>query len=111
MESVTGSAADLAVSIVGDDLVLMRGKMDSLAHIVRAMQGSEGVDIEQEGAQDQLAVKINRDQAARFGINDSDIQNMVEAAVGGKNNSVLSGGAKRYDIIIRYYTECRSKVN
>src|SRR5699024_9030720 len=61
MEIVTGSAADLAVSIVGDDLVLMRSKMDSIADIVRTMHGSEGVDIEQEGTQDQLAVKINRD--------------------------------------------------
>jgi|SRR5690625_300268 len=111
MEIVTGSAADLAVSIVGDDLVLMRGKMDSIAHIVRAMHGSEGVDIEQEGTQDQLAVKINRDQAARFGINVSDIQNMVEAAVGGKNISVLYDGAKRYDIIIRYLPEFRSNID
>src|SRR5690625_4849337 len=111
MEIVTGSAADLAVSIVGDDLVLMRSKMDSIAHIVRAMHGSEGVDIEQEGTQDQLAVKINRDQAARFGINVSDIQNMVEAAVGGKNISVLYDGAKRYDIIIRYLPEFRSNID
>lgn len=111
MEIVTGSAADLAVSIVGDDLVLMRSKMDSIANIVRTMHGSEGVEIEQEGTQDQLAVKINRDQAARFGINVSDIQNMVEAAVGGKNISVLYDGAKRYDIIVRYLPEFRQGID
>lgn len=111
MEIVTGSAADLAVSIVGDDLVMMRSKMDSIARIVRSMEGSEGVDIEQEGTQDQLAIKINRQQAARHGINISEIQNMIEAAIGGKSISTLYDGAKRYDIVMRYLPEYRSDID
>jgi cobalt-zinc-cadmium resistance protein CzcA len=111
MEIVTGSAADLAVSVVGDDLVLMRSKADSIAAIVKSMSGSEGVNIEQEGAQEQLAVKINREYAARFGINVADIQNMIEAAVGGKSISTLYDGAKRYDIVIRYLPEFRNNID
>lgn len=111
MEIVTGSAADLAVSIVGDDLVMMRSKVDSIANIVREMEGSDGVDIEQEGTQDQLTININREQAARYGINVSDIQNMIEAAVGGKNISVLYDGAKRYDIVIRYLPQFRNNID
>lgn|SRR5690554_587228 len=111
MEIVTGSAADLAVSIIGDDLVLMRSKMDTISAIARSMQGSEGVDIEQEGTQDQLAIKIDRNQAARYGINVSDIQHMIEAAIGGKDVSVLYDGAKRYDIIVRYLPEYRSNID
>ena len=49
MEIVTGSAADLAVSVVGDDLVLMRNKSDSIAAIMKSLKGSEAVNIEQEG--------------------------------------------------------------
>ncbi len=111
MEIVTGSAADLAVSIVGEDLVMMRSKADSIASIVRSMTGSEGVDIEQEGAQDQLAIKINRQQAARYGINVSDIQNMIEAAIGGKHISALYDGIKRYDIIVRYLPQFRNNID
>jgi cobalt-zinc-cadmium resistance protein CzcA len=110
MEIVTGSAADLAVSIIGDDLVTMRPKADSIAAIVRNMKGSESVNIEQEGPQEQLAIKINRENAARFGINISDIENMIEAAVGGKVISVLYDGTKRYDIVIRYLPEFRNNV-
>src|SRR5690606_18478151 len=65
MEIVTGSAADLAVSIVGNDLHLMRQKADSIANIARNMQGSESVNIEQEGPQEQIAVNINRENATR----------------------------------------------
>jgi len=111
MEIVTGSAADLAVSIVGDDLVMMRNKADSIATIMKSMQGSEGVNIEQEGTQAQLAIKVNRKAAAQYGINVSDIQNMIEAAIGGKSISVLYDGTKRYDIIIRYLPQFRNNID
>lgn len=111
MEIVTGSAADLAVSIVGDDLILMRNKADSITNIIKSMYGSQGVNIEQEGTQEQLAIKINREAAARYGINVSDIQNMIEAAIGGKNISVLYDGTKRYDIVMRYLPQFRDNTD
>lgn len=110
MEIVTGSAADLAISIVGDDLNMMRGKADTIASIVNHTAGSESVNIEQEGPQEQIAININRENAARFGINVADIQNMIEAAIGGKAISTLYDGTKRYDIVIRYLPENRSTI-
>ncbi|WP_374175255.1 efflux RND transporter permease subunit [Flavobacterium tructae] len=111
MEIVTGSAADLAVSIVGEDLGMMRKKADSIASIMKLMPGSEGVNIEQEGTQEQLAIKINREYAARYGINVSEIQNMIEAAIGGKNISTVYDGTKRYDIVIRYLPQFRDNID
>lgn len=111
MEIVTGSAADLAVSIVGDDLVMMRAKADSIETIMKSMQGSVGVNIEQEGMQEQLAIEIKRENVARYGINIADIQNMIEAAIGGKNISELYDGNKRYDIVLRYLPQFRDKID
>src|SRR5699024_9226223 len=111
LESVNGSAADLAVSVVGDDLVLMREKADRIAEIISSMPGSEGVDIEQEGTQDQLTIQINRKNAARYGINVSDAQDMIEAAIGGKNISILYEGTKRYDIVVRDLPAYRDNIN
>ena len=111
MEIVTGSAADLAVSIVGDDLIMMREKAEVISQIMQHMEGSEGVNIEQENTQDQLAINISREQAARFGINVADIQDMIEAAIGGKEISVLYDGAKRYDIIVRYLPQYRENID
>lgn len=111
MEIVNGSAADLAVSIVGDDLVMMRRKADSIATIVKSMEGSGGVNIEQEGTQDQLAIDINRENAARYGINVADIQNLIEVAIGGKDISVVYDGVKRYDIVLRYLPQFRNNID
>jgi cobalt-zinc-cadmium resistance protein CzcA len=111
MEIVTGSAADLAISIVGDSLEMMRKKADSIAVIVKATQGAEAVNIEQEGPQEQISIKFNRENAARFGINVRDIQTMIEAAIGGQAIGILYDGAKRYDIVIRYLPESRNTID
>lgn len=110
MEIVTGSAADLAISIVGYDFDLMRHKADSIAEIVRHTAGATAVNIEQEGTQAQLAIRINRKAAARYGINVSDIQNMVEAAIGGKQIGTIYDGSKKYDILVRYLPDNRSSI-
>ena len=111
MEIVTGSAADLAISVVGEDLKMMRQKADSIAVIVKQIQGADNVNIEQEGPQDQLAININRESAARFGINVADIQNMIEAAIGGKAISTLYDGTKRYDIVVRFLPQYRNSID
>lgn len=111
MEIVTGSAADLAVSVVGDDLNMMRKKAEAIVKIVKATPGADNVNIEQEGPQEQLAITINREAAARFGINVADIQNMIEAAIGGKTISTLYDGTKRYDIVIRFLPKYRNSID
>src|SRR5260221_1466309 len=110
MEIVTGSAADLAISAVGDDLEFMRTKADSIAEIVRNTQGAVAVNIEQEGEQAQLAININRENAARFGINVIDIQGMIEAAIGGKIISKVYDGTKRYDIVAPFLPDSSNTV-
>lgn len=111
MEIVNGSAADLAISVVGDDLQMMRKKAESIAQIAKKIDGAANVNIEQEGEQEQLAIDINREQAARFGINVADIQNMIEAAIGGKTISTLYDGTKRYDIVVRFLPEYRNSID
>jgi cobalt-zinc-cadmium resistance protein CzcA len=110
MEIVTGSAADLAVSVVGDDLELLRAKADSIAAIMRGMEGSASVNIEQEGPQDQLAVRIDRAAAARYGVRVDDIQSMIEAAIGGREAGIVYDGAKRYSIVLRHLPEHRADI-
>ncbi len=109
-EAVTGSVADLAILINGEDLNLMRLKADSILSVIRTIPGATEYGIEQEGNQAQLAVEINRTAAARFGINVSDVQKMIEAAIGGKAISKLYDGSRRFDIVVRYSPEYRSSI-
>ncbi len=110
-EAVTGSVADLAILINGEDLDFMRQKADSILQIIRTIPGASEYGIEQEGDQAQLAVDIDRNAVARFGINVSDIQRMIEAAIGGKSVSKLYDGERRFDIVVRYSSEYRASID
>ncbi len=110
-EAVTGSVADLAILINGPDLALMRAKADSILAIIRTIPGATESGIEQEGNQAQLAIDIDRTAAARYGINVSDIQKMIEAAIGGRAVSKLYDGSKLFDIVVRYASTYRSSVD
>jgi cobalt-zinc-cadmium resistance protein CzcA len=109
-EAVTGSVADLAVLISGDDLKLMRKEADTVLSIIKNVKGASEYGIEQEGDQAQLSVEINRNACARFGVNVSDIQRMIEAAIGGRTVSRLYEGSRRFDIVVRYTPEYRSSI-
>jgi heavy metal efflux system protein len=110
-EAVTGSVADLAVLISGEDLDLMRREADSVLTIIRTIPGASESGIEQEGNQAQLSVEIDRTAAARYGVNVSDIQKMIEAAIGGRPVSRFYEGERRFDIVVRYSSEFRSSVD
>jgi cobalt-zinc-cadmium resistance protein CzcA len=109
-EAVTGSVADLAILINGEDLRLMRTKADSVLAIIKTIPGASEYGIEQEGDQAQLTVDIDRTAVARFGINVSDVQKMIEAAIGGKVVGKLYEGERRFDIVVRYTPEYRASI-
>ncbi|MDI9337899.1 MAG: CusA/CzcA family heavy metal efflux RND transporter, partial [Alphaproteobacteria bacterium] len=111
MEIVTGSAADLAIQIIGNDLKVLRLQADSIQHIVKSITGAENTNIEQEGTQEQLAISINRENAARYGINIATINAFIEAAIGGKTISTLYDENKRYDIVIRFLPQFRNSID
>jgi heavy metal efflux system protein len=107
-EIATGSSADLAVIISGQD----RGELGRLAtqtlEIVRQIRGAADVSIEQEADQPQLRIRIKREEAARYGIKMSDIEDIIELAIGGRAIATVFEGERRFDIAARYIPEARS---
>jgi cobalt-zinc-cadmium resistance protein CzcA len=108
MEAVTGSSADLAVIMSGPDLDLLRAKADQVLKILRQVPGAADTALEQEADQPQVRIEIDRQEAARYGINVADIQGVVELAIGGRPVSTMFEGDRRFDIVVRYVPEARS---
>ena len=69
-ESVTGSAADLAIIIRGPDLARLRQQAQQVLELVRTVPGAADTAIEQEPDQAQLRLRIDRQAVARYGINE-----------------------------------------
>ncbi|MDX2191222.1 MAG: CusA/CzcA family heavy metal efflux RND transporter [Bacteroidota bacterium] len=110
-EIVNGSAADLAITVGYDSLPRTREIANQIAKTISQLRGASEVGIEQEGPQAQIVVEIKRENAARYGINISDIQLMIEAAIGGKTISTVYEGTKRFDLVIRFLPENRNTID
>jgi cobalt-zinc-cadmium resistance protein CzcA len=106
-EAVSGVKGALAVKIYGDDLKTLETKGDEIVSIMRGIRGVEDLGLFRVLGQPNLNFEIDRDQAARFGINVADVQDAIQTAVGGSAVSQILIGEQRYDLVVRYLPQYR----
>ena len=107
-ESVTGSAADLAVILRGPDLDKLRSLAQQTLGVIRTVPGAADTAIDQESDQAQLRIRVDRQAVARYGINARDVQDVIEMAIGGRAATTMFEGERRFDITVRYVQESRA---
>lgn len=108
MDQIAGSHSDLALKIYGDDILDTRHVADKVVGILKRIPGAADVAIDQEPPLPQLQIIADRDRIAQYGLNFSDVADMIELAVGGKAISQIFAGSKSYDVICRFDDESRN---
>ena len=106
-EAVSGVKGALAVKIYGDDLKTLEAKGDEIVNVMRNIRGVEDLGLFRVLGQPNLDFSVDRDEAARFGINVSDVQDAIQTAVGGNALTQVLVGEQRYDLVLRYLPEYR----
>jgi heavy metal efflux system protein len=101
-EAVSGVKGELAVKMYGDDLKLLEQKGDEVVSVMRTVPGVEDLGLFRVLGQPNLNLSIDRQKAARYGLNVTDVQDAVETAIGGKAVTQVLEGEKRYDLTVRY---------
>ncbi|MFZ0933124.1 MAG: CusA/CzcA family heavy metal efflux RND transporter [Bryobacteraceae bacterium] len=101
-EAVSGVKGELAVKIYGADLRLLEVKGEEIVDVMRGIRGIEDLGLFRVIGQPNLEFHVNRDQAARFGINVADVQDAIQTAVGGNAVSQVLQGEERFDLVARY---------
>ena len=107
-EIATGSSADLAVIVSGPDLRQLRALATQALAVLRPIRGAADTSIEQEADQAQLRIAVNRYQVARYGINVSDVQDVIDLALGGSPITAVFEGDRRFDVVARFAPEARA---
>jgi len=107
---LAGVVSDVAVKIFGDDLDVLLRNAEDAADLVRKIPGASHVKVEQVSGLPILTVQLNRTEMARFGLNVSDVQDIVEIAVGGKAAGQVFEGDRRFDIVVRLPENLRTDV-
>ncbi len=110
-EMVSGVRSQVAVKIFGDDLEQLKKLGGQIGLILSNTAGSTDLRIEQVSGQNYLNIKINRDAIARYGINVSDVNDVIETAIGGKEASLVFEGERRFPLVLRYPVQYRSNVS
>ena len=107
-ETLTGTKGALALKIFGDDLKTLEEKGQDVTSVLERIAGMENVKLLRDFGQPNLNLTVDRQLAARFGINVSDIQDAVQTAVGGNAVSQVLIGEQVYDVVVRYQAPYRN---
>ena len=106
-EAVSGVKGELATKVYGDDLKVLEEKADQIVTILRGVKGIEDLGVLRVLGQPNLNVTVDRDRAARYQINVSDVQDAIQTAIGGNALTQVLQGEARYDIVMRYLPQYR----
>lgn len=109
-EMVTGVRSDIAVKVFGDDLDQLKTTAEAIARVGRSMQGAEDIRIEKISGQQYLSIDIDRQAVARYGLNVTDVNDLIETAIGGKAATEIFEGERRFPAVVRLPAEDRSSI-
>lgn len=107
---ITGVRADLAVKVFGDDYHQLLIMAQNIKVLLEGIRGVEDVQVSRVSGQNEVAIKLDRQRMARYGLNTEEILEELEASIGGKNISKIYQGDKVFDVFVRYAPQYRQTV-
>ncbi|MFV1967833.1 MAG: efflux RND transporter permease subunit, partial [Pirellulaceae bacterium] len=110
-ELIAGVRSDVAVKIFGDDLDTLLESGKAIGKVLESIPGAEDVNVEQVTGLPLLTINMKRDAMARFGLNVSDVQEVIEIAIGGKEVGEVFEGDRRFPLIVRLPENLRTDLD
>jgi len=101
-EAVSGVKGELSVKIYGDDFKVLEQKGNDVVSTMSKIPGIADLGLFRIIGQPNLTFTVNRQAAARWGINVADIQDAIQTAVGGTTLSEVLKGEAQFDLVLRY---------
>jgi heavy metal efflux system protein len=109
-ELVAGTRAQLILKLFGEDINVLSEKSAEIAKVLSTLRGGTDLNAEKISGQPYLTVNIDRSKIARYGLNISDVQKVIEIAVAGKAASQLFEENRSFDITVRLPEEKRNSL-
>ncbi len=106
-ELLAGTRGDLAVKVFGDAFEPMLETANRIAAILRGIPGADDVKVEQIAGLPVFEIRIDRTEAARLGLSTGAIQDVIGAAMGGRDAGVVFEGDRRVPIVVRLTDQVR----
>ena len=110
-ELISGTRSDVAIKVFGEDLNVLAQKAHEIKRAIQKVEGASDIIIEKTEGLPQMTVHYDRSKIARYGLNISELNDMIALAFAGKTVGNVFEGEKRFDIVIRLDKNKRQDIN
>ncbi|MGP8032984.1 MAG: efflux RND transporter permease subunit [Steroidobacteraceae bacterium] len=106
-DMIGGAHSPLVIKVYGDDLAMLRSVSQQMVDVLYTIRGTSSASIFQEPPIPQINIRVDREKAARYGINIADIQNVIQTGVGQAPVSTVYVGEHVYNLTVRFVAASR----
>jgi len=109
-EALSGVKGSNAVKVYGPDLVEDERVANAVNEVITGIRGITDTAVYRSMGQPNLLITPDRKMCARYGLNVGDVENIVQAAIGGQAITQVLEGDRSWNVVVRYKPECRDSV-
>lgn len=110
-ELIAGVRSDVGVKIFGEDLDTLARIGNDITELMNQIKGAKDIRMQQVEGLPQLRIVIDREKIARYGINVSDANILIETALAGKNVGKIYEGEKQFDVVVKLHKQASNDVD
>jgi cobalt-zinc-cadmium resistance protein CzcA len=110
-EASTGLKSSLAVKIFGPELETLESKAEAVRRTLAAVPGISGITLVRELGQPSLIIEPDRAHIAQYGLNVSDVNTLIETAIGGTSATQVIQGEREFDLVVRLQEPFRQNMD
>ncbi len=110
-ELLAGVRGDIAVKVFGDEFEPLLRAANQIAGILRGVEGAADVRVEQIAGLPVLEIATDKAEIARRGLSLSAVQDVIGAAIGGREAGVVFEGDRHFEIVVRLAEAARSDID
>ncbi len=106
-EAMSGVKGENSIKLFGSDLKVLEAKATEIEAVMRGVRGVKDLGIFRLVGQPNLLIHVDREASARYGLRVSDVNAVVQAAVGGQGVTQVFEGERLFDLVVRFLPEYR----
>jgi cobalt-zinc-cadmium resistance protein CzcA len=107
-EAISGVKGDVAVKIFGDNAAILEQKADEVLRVLRDVSGAADIQREYFSGAAEWQIRADREALARYGLNVSDVQDLVQSAIAGKDVTEVIEGRRRFPLVVELPAQYRA---
>ncbi len=101
LESISQIDGQIVVKVFGEDIDVLRRSANDVLRAIQPVRGVARAFVDRAGQIPQLQIQIDREAAARYGLNVADVEDVIETALGGKAATEIWEGERKFGVVVR----------